>query len=222
MKHTLPRLPYAYDSLEPHIDTRTMELHHDMHHATYVTNLNKALENYPQLQEQSALWLLLNLDQIPEKIRTAVHNNAGGHVNHSLFWQAMSPAGLHKPSGPLAEAINRDFGSFDKFKTEFAEAGAKQFGSGWVWLACEQRNGGKLKVVTTNGHDNPLMQGLFPIIVNDVWEHAYYLKYQNRRPEYLAGWWSVANWQEATRRYKDSGHSAEQVLEEEGELAHAA
>lgn len=222
MKHILPPLPYGYEALEPHIDARTMELHHDKHHASYVTKLNEALEKAPQLQDHSATWLLLNLEQVPEAIRTAVRNNAGGHVNHTLYWNSMSPAGLDTPKGALADAINQDFGSFEDFKKQFADTGAKIFGSGWVWLARQLNNGGKLVIVTTNGHDNPLMQGLFPILLNDVWEHAYYLKYQNRRPEFLEGWWSVANWQEAARRYEQAGQSSEHDWEDQGELEHAA
>ncbi len=216
MKHQLPPLPYDYAALEPHIDARTMELHHDKHHASYVAGLNAALEKLPDLQERSATWLLLNLNKVPEAVRTAVRNNAGGHVNHSLFWRAMTPAGAAAPEGSLADAIKRDFGSLEKFKARFAEAGTKLFGSGWVWLARAQQEGGKLLVLATPGHENPLMQGHFPILVNDVWEHAYYLKHQNRRPEYLDRWWSIANWQEAARRFGRSDHTAEQDWEDEG------
>ncbi len=219
MKHILPNLPYGYEALEPHIDARTMELHHDKHHASYVTNLNKALEKFPQFQERSATWLLLNLDQVPEAIRTTVRNNAGGHINHSLYWKAMSPTGLVTPKGALAEAINHDFGSFDDFRKQFAESGAKLFGSGWVWLVREQSDGGKLMIVTTNGHDNPLMQGLFPILLNDVWEHAYYLKFQNRRLEFMDGWWSVTNWQEAALRFEHAGAGVDLQKEEQDALA---
>lgn len=215
MKHLLPHLPYAYAALEPHIDARTMKLHHDKHHASYVANLNSALEKYPELHDRTALWLLLNLDKIPEKARTAVRNNAGGHVNHSLFWRSMSAAGS-VPSGLLVDAINRDFGSLDQFKVQFSQAGEKHFGSGWVWLARAQQEGGELQIYTTSGHDNPLMQGHFPILVNDVWEHAYYLKYENRRGDYLKGWWLVVNWQEAARRFERSDQSAEQGWECEG------
>lgn len=215
MKHLLPPLPYDHAALEPYIDARTMELHHDKHHASYVANLNAALEKLPDLQERSATWLLLNLNKVPEAVRTAVRNNAGGHVNHSLFWRAMIPAGAAAPEGALADAIKRDFGSLEKFKARFAEAGTKLFGSGWVWLARAQQ-GGKLVVLATPGHENPVMQGQFPILVNDVWEHAYYLKHQNRRPEYLERWWSIANWQEAARRFEHSDHSAELDWEEEG------
>ena len=216
MKHTLPLLPYDYAALEPHVDARTMMLHHDQHHASYVANLNSALEKFPELHERSAFWLLLNLSKVPEKARTAVRNNAGGHVNHSMFWRAMSPAAGGAPSGPLADAIKRDFGSFEQFKARFADAGARMFGSGWVWLARAQQDGGELQIHTTSGHDNPLMQGHFPILVNDVWEHAYYLKHENRRPEYLNAWWAVANWEVAARRFDHSDKSAEQEWENEG------
>jgi Fe-Mn family superoxide dismutase len=218
MKHTLPPLPYDYAALEPHIDAQTMMLHHDRHHASYVANLNSALEMFPELHAHNALWLLLNLDRVPHRIRTAVRNNAGGHVNHSLFWRAMSPAAGGAPAGPLADAIDRDFGSLDEFKARFVDAGGKQFGSGWVWLARTQHDGGKLGVFTTSGHGNPLIQGHFPILVNDVWEHAYYLKYENRRGDYLKSWWPVVNWEEAARRFERSDHSAEREWEGEGGL----
>jgi Fe-Mn family superoxide dismutase len=218
VKHVLPPLPYPHAALEPHIDARTMMLHHDKHHASYVANLNSALERFPELHKRSASWLLLNLASIPEAGRTAVRNNAGGHLNHSLFWRIMSPAGGGAPTGALADAIKRDFGGFEQFKAQFAEAGAKVFGSGWVWLARVQKDAGKLQVYTTAGHDNPLMQGHFPLLVNDVWEHAYYLKHENRRPDYLNGWWAVANWAEAARRFELSDHSAEQEWEDEGGL----
>jgi superoxide dismutase, Fe-Mn family len=218
MKHLLPPLPYGYAALEPHIDAHTMTLHHDQHHASYVANLNAALEPFPELHERTASWLLLNLNKVPEKIRTAVRNNAGGHVNHRLFWRAMSPTGGGAPAGPLADAINLAFGSLEQFKAEFDEAGGKVFGSGWVWLARAQKDGGGLQVMTTPGHDNPMMQGHFPILVNDVWEHAYYLKHENRRADYLKGWWSVVNWQEAARRFDRSDHSAEQEWETDGGL----
>lgn len=219
MKHLLPSLPYNHAALEPHIDARTMMLHHDKHHASYVEKLNAALEAFPELQERTALWLLLNLGKVPEKIRAAVHNNAGGHVNHSLMWRAMSPPDGDTPPGPLAVAIDRDFGSFDRFKDRFADAGAKLFGSGWVWLVTQAHEGGRLQVCTTSGHDNPLMQGLFPVLVNDVWEHAYYLKYENRRADYLKNWWPVVNWKEAARRYAHSDRSTGQEWTGEGESA---
>ena len=163
-KHVLPPLPYAYDALEPCIDARTLTLHHDKHHQAYVTNLNAALEKSPELRERSAAWLLLNLDKVAEASRSAVHNNAGGHLNHSLFWRAMSPKGGGTPGGALGDAIKRDFGSFDQFKAQFDEAGERLFGSGWVWLAQARKDGGKLQVVTTSGHDNPLMQGHMPLL----------------------------------------------------------
>lgn len=202
-KHALPSLPYDSAALEPYIDSHTMALHHDKHHANYVNNLNAALDKHPELYERSAEWLLCNLDQIPADIRTAVHHNAGGHVNHSLFWQMMSPTG-GGVSGPLADALTRDFGGFEQFKCEFDEAGEKHFGSGWVWLVRDQDNAGKLKILTTAGHDHPLMQGHIPLLVNDVWEHAYYLKYENRRDDYLQEWWSIVHWEEVARRFEES------------------
>jgi Fe-Mn family superoxide dismutase len=217
-RHLLPALPYRHASLEPHIDARTMTLHHDKHHASYVDNLNSALAKYPELRERTAVWLLLNPGKIPEAARTAVRNNAGGHVNHSMLWRAMSPGGGGEPTGALADAIKRDFGSFAQFKSQFAEAGGKVFGSGWVWLARVQKDGGKLRIYTTAGHDNPLLQGHFPVLLNDVWEHAYYLKHENRRADYLNAWWAVANWEEAARRFELSDDSAEQEWEAEGGL----
>jgi Fe-Mn family superoxide dismutase len=215
-KHVLPRLGYDYADLQPCIDVRTMTVHHDLHHGTYVDKLNLALEDFPDMQQYTALWLLLNLDKVPEKIRDAVHHNAGGHVNHSLFWRVMKPAGGGEPSGELAEAINRDFGSFEKFKTAFEKAGSAVFGSGWVWLVRCHEDGGKLSVVTTAGHDHPLMQGQFPLLLNDVWEHAYYLHYENQRGDYLKAWWSVTDWKEVSRRYELSNRSAEKIWEAEG------
>jgi Fe-Mn family superoxide dismutase len=215
-KHLLPPLPYAHAALEPYIDARTMMLHHGKHHASYVEKLNTALEAFADLQQKTALWLLLNLRKLPKDIRVAVRNNAGGHVNHSLFWQAMSPGGGGEPTGALADAIKRDFGGLEKFKARFDEAGEKLFGSGWVWLARTQQDGGRLEVCTTSGHGNPLMQGRFPLLLNDVWEHAYYLKHENRRADYLKGWWPVVNWQEAARRYERSDHCAEQRWEADG------
>ncbi len=218
MNHLLPPLPYDVSALEPHIDARTMTLHHDMHHASYVKALNLALASAPELlQGKTADWLLLNLGKIPENIRTAVRNNAGGHVNHSLLWRAMSPAGGGAPAGSLAEAIDHAFGSFEKFKTRFEEAGGKLFGSGWVWLVRPQHGDDKLQVLTTPGHDNPAMQGCTPILVNDVWEHAYYLKHENRRPEYLKGWWFVVNWEEAARRFAHTQPVAELLPEAPGQ-----
>jgi Fe-Mn family superoxide dismutase len=218
-KHSVPPLPYDHGALEQVIDTKTMVLHHDYHHAAYVQKLNSALNDYPELQRRSALWLLLNPEKVPMKIRTVIRHNAGGHVNHSLLWKAMSPAGHGAPSpaGALAAAIDRDFGSLDEFKERFVEAGEKLFGSGWVWLAESRGNGGKLKICTTNGHGNPLLNGCFPILLNDVWEHAYYLNYQNRRRDYLRAWWSVVNWEEAARRFnRSSDHAEERNWEDEG------
>lgn len=200
MKHALPPLPYAADALEPHIDARTMALHHDLHHAGYVNDLRRTLEHAPAaLQQQSAGWLLRNLDRVPADIRTAVKNQAGGHVNHSLLWRAMSPGGGSTPSGALADAIDDGFGSCRKFRTRFEEAGRTLFGSGWVWLVASGDDSGKLRLMTTSGHDNPMSEGAFPILVNDVWEHAYYLKHENRRPDYLERWWAVVDWGEAAR-----------------------
>jgi Fe-Mn family superoxide dismutase len=218
MMHVLLPLSYDYAALEPHIDARTMKLHHDKHHAGYVANLNAALENFPALRERTAIWLLLNLNEVPTAARTAVHHNAGGHVNHSLFWRAMSPNGGGAPTGVFADAINRDFGSLEQFKAAFVEAGSKVFGSGWVWLARAQRGGGKLELFTTAGHDNPIMEGHFPVLVNDVWEHAYYLKYENRRADYLKAWWSIVNWDEAARRFESSDLSAQARWEADGGL----
>lgn len=198
----LPPLPYDYDALEEVIDAETMKLHHDKHHAAYVNNLNEALEDYPQLRRLSLERLLQNLDRVPAAIRTAVRNNGGGHYNHSMFWQIMSPEGGGQPAGPLAQEIQQTFGSFDAFKKQFNEAGAKRFGSGWVWLVRNQD--GKLAITSTPNQDSPIMVGSYPILGNDVWEHAYYLKYRNRRADYLEAWWRVVNWPEVSRRYQDS------------------
>jgi len=216
--HLLPDLPYAVAALEPHIDAQTMMLHHDKHHASYVDNLNSTLEKFPDLHEHTALWLLTHLDKVPKKIRTAVRNNAGGHVNHSLFWCAMAPAADSSPTGPLADAIIRDFGNLKKFQLKFEQAGTRLFGSGWVWLARAQKDGGKLQIYTTAGHVNPLMKGHFPILLNDVWEHAYYLEYKNRRSDYLKAWWAITNWQEAGRRFEKSDKSELRNWEDEGGL----
>jgi Fe-Mn family superoxide dismutase len=209
-KHLLPALPYPHAALEPYIDARTMQLHHDEHHARYVEELNGALAPFPDLQSKSALWLLLNLRKLPAEIRVAVRASAGGHVNHGLLWQAMSPTGGGVPVGQLGDAIARDFGSFNKFKTRFDEAGTALRGCGWVWLARALETGGGLEVLTTPAHDHPQMHGRFPLLVNDLWEHAYYLKHENRRSEYLAGWWPVVNWPEAARRYERSEHSTDE------------
>jgi len=200
MAHEVPPLPYDYAALEPIIDTQTMKLHHDMHHGAYVKNLNAALEKHPNLQSKSAEDLIRDLNSVPEDIRTAVRNNGGGHVNHSMFWKIMKPKGGGDPTGPIEEAINKAFGSFKDFQAKFNDAGTKQFGSGWAWLVAESN--GTLKVMSTPNQDNPISQGLFPILGNDVWEHAYYLKYNNRRPEYLAAWWNVVNWDEINKRYE--------------------
>lgn len=202
MAFEVPALPYDYNALEPYIDEQTMHLHHDKHHQAYVTNLNNALQGQGQLESMSAEDLLRNINSVPEGIRTAVRNNGGGHVNHSMFWAIMKPNGGGEPSGDLANAINSTFGSFDAFKTQFNDAGAKRFGSGWAWLVMD--NSGKLSVISTANQDSPSMDGLYPIMGNDVWEHAYYLKYQNRRPDYLAAWWNVVNWDEVARRYQQA------------------
>ncbi|HEX6466450.1 MAG TPA: superoxide dismutase [Terriglobales bacterium] len=198
MAHEVPPLPYDYAALEPYIDAQTMTLHHDKHHAAYVTNLNNALQKHPELQSKSAEQLLRDIKSVPEDIRTAVRNNGGGHVNHTMFWQIMKPKGGGPPSGKIAEEIKQTFGSFEDFQKLFNETGTKQFGSGWVWLV--RNSGGKLQVLSTPNQDNPMMDGHSPIMGNDVWEHAYYLKYQNRRPEYLNAWWNVVNWDEINQR----------------------
>jgi superoxide dismutase, Fe-Mn family len=203
MPHELPPLPYDYTALEPHIDSQTMQLHHDKHHAAYVNNLNTALEKYPNLQSVSAEDLIRDLNSVPEDIRTLVRNNGGGHVNHTMFWQIMGPNGGGEPTGALADAINESFGSFENFKNQFNEAGTKRFGSGWVWLV--RGSDGKLQITSTANQDNPISEGHYPILGNDVWEHAYYLKYQNRRPEYLQAWWNVVNWDEVSKRFEAAG-----------------
>lgn len=210
-RHVLPPLPYDVAALAPHIAAQTMQLHHGVHHAAYVRALNVALASAPHLQDKTARWLLLNLDKIPESIVTAVRNNAGGHVNHSLLWRAMSPQGGGAPVGPLADAIDDAFGSLGGFKNRFEEAGSKLFASGWVWLVKSQHDADKIQVLTTSGHASPMAQGYVPLLVNDVWEHAYYLEHQNRRMEYLKGWWPVVNWSEAAHRYARSRHPAAQV-----------
>jgi len=199
MAFELPPLPYDYSALEPYIDTQTMQIHHDKHHQAYVTNLNNALQGHDQFASTSIDDLLRNIQQVPESIRTAVRNNAGGHSNHTMFWNIMKPNGGGEPTGDLASAIQQAFGSFDAFKTAFNDAGTKRFGSGWAWLVLD--SSGKLQVISTANQDSPLMDGLYPVMGNDVWEHAYYLKYQNRRPEYLNAWWNVVNWDEVARRY---------------------
>ncbi len=189
--HTVPSLAYAFDALEPHIDARTMEIHHDKHHAAYVAKLNGALEGQSDLAAKPLEELLRGIDSIPESIRTVVRNHGGGHANHTLFWEVMAPNAGGVPSGKLAEAIDRDFGSFAAFQEKLTNAAANQFGSGWGWLVA---SGGKLEVLARPNQDSPLMEGKTPILGVDVWEHAYYLKYQNRRPDYLAAWWNVVNW----------------------------
>ena len=199
--HTLPALPYDFAALEPHIDAKTMEIHHGKHHQTYVTNLNTALDKAPDFKDKPLDDLLANLNKVPEAARTAVRNNGGGHWNHSLFWVLMAPKAGGEPSGALADAIRSSFGDFAKFKEQFAAAGAGRFGSGWVWL---MRDGSKLSITSTPNQDNPLMEGKRAkdvLLGLDVWEHAYYLKYQNRRPDYITAWWNVVNWAEVGKRF---------------------
>ncbi len=198
MAYKLPELPYAYDALEPHFDKETMNIHHTKHHNAYVTNLNNALEGNEELLNKSIEDLIANLDAVPEDKRTAVRNNGGGHANHSLFWELLSADGGGNPSGALAEAIDNKFGSFDAFKEEFAKAGATRFGSGWAWLVL---NDGELEIMSTPNQDSPIMEGKTPLLGLDVWEHAYYLNYQNRRPDYIAAFWNVVNWDEVAKRF---------------------
>ncbi|MBM7660827.1 Fe-Mn family superoxide dismutase [Bacillus mesophilus] len=197
-KYQLPELPYAYDALEPHIDKETMNIHHTKHHNTYVTNVNNALEGNEELLSKSVEELVSNLDAVPENVRTAVRNNGGGHANHSLFWTILSPNGGGEPTGELADAITAKFGSFDKFKEAFAAAATTRFGSGWAWLVV---NNGELEVTSTPNQDSPLMEGKTPVLGLDVWEHAYYLNYQNRRPDYISSFWNVVNWDEVSSRF---------------------
>ncbi|GIN73579.1 superoxide dismutase [Mn] [Bacillus sp. J14TS2] len=198
MAYELPQLPYGYDALEPHIDKETMNIHHTKHHNTYVTKLNDALEGHEDLASKSVEDLISDLDSVPESIRTAVRNNGGGHANHSLFWTLLSPDGGGEPTGSLAEAITSKFGSFDQFKEDFQAAGAARFGSGWAWLVV---NNGGLEITSTPNQDSPLMEGQKPLLGLDVWEHAYYLKYQNRRPEYMSAFWNVVNWDAVQKQY---------------------
>ncbi len=199
MPFTLPPLPYASDALEPYIDKMTMEIHHGKHHGAYVANLNKALESAPDLQNKSLEELLANnCSIVPENIRTAVRNNAGGHANHSMFWKIMGPGKGGSPAGNLAQAIHASFASFDSFKEKFGQAAATRFGSGWAWLL---KNGNRLDITSSANQDSMLMEGKFAVMGLDVWEHAYYLKYQNRRPEYIAAWWNLVNWEEAENRF---------------------
>jgi Fe-Mn family superoxide dismutase len=198
MAFTLLALPYAFDALEPHIDAKTMEIHHGKHHQAYVNNLNAAIEKAPELAGKSLDDLMRGIDSVPEAVRTAVRNNGGGHWNHSFFWKLMGPNAGGNPSGDVGKAIDDAFGSFDKFKEQFAAAGAGRFGSGWAWLI---NDGGKLSIASTPNQDNPLMEGKNAILGVDVWEHAYYLKYQNRRPDYISAWWNVVNWQEVEKKF---------------------
>ncbi len=200
MAFELPPLPYDYTALEPVIDEQTMHLHHDKHHQAYVTNLNTALQSLNQFASMSVEDLLHHLSEVPENVRTAVRNNGGGHANHSMFWQIMKSNGGGEPTGALADDIRATFGTFNDFKTQFNDAGVKRFGSGWVWLAMDRNH--KLQLTTTPNQDSPIMDGLYPVMGNDVWEHAYYLKYQNRRADYLAAWWGVVNWDAIAQRYQ--------------------
>ena len=197
---TLPPLPYAYDALEPHIDTLTMQIHHDKHHAAYVTNLNAALQAAPEFFNKSIEEIIANLDAVPESARTAVRNNGGGHINHTFFWEIMTPGGAKEPTGALAAAITSTFGDLETLKKQVNEGGAKRFGSGWSWLVAD--SSGALSVVSTPNQDSPLSEGKTPLLGVDVWEHAYYLKYQNKRPDYLSAWWNVVNWDEVGKRYE--------------------
>jgi Fe-Mn family superoxide dismutase len=200
MPHTLPKLPYAYDALEPHIDARTMEIHHTKHHQAYIDKLNAALEKHPELFDKSVEELVADLDMVPEDIRTAVRNHGGGHLNHSLFWEMLSPKKT-EPTGPLVEAINAAFGSLQDFKVKFSEKATLQFGSGWAWLTFDGKN---LEVSSSPNQDNPVTDGKTPILGLDVWEHAYYLKHQNKRPDYIAAFWEVVNWDEVSRRFAEA------------------
>ena len=200
MSFSLPPLPYAYDALEPHIDKETMTIHHDKHHGAYVSKLNDAVQGHADLSSKTVEELISNLDAVPEAIRPAVRNNGGGHANHTLFWENMTPGGYKEPTGELADAIKAAFGSFDSFKEKFNNAGATRFGSGWAWLV--KSKDGKLDIISTPNQDSPLMDGHQPILGNDVWEHAYYLKYQNRRPDYLAAWWNVVNFDKVAEQFK--------------------
>ncbi len=201
MAHEIDPLPYDYNALEPHIDEETMRIHHDKHHQAYANNLNAALEKYPELQSKSPADLLGDLNAVPEDIRAAVRNNAGGVVNHNFFWKIMAPNAGGAPTGAIAEAINKSFGSFEEFKTKFNEAGTKRFGSGWAWLV--KGGGGELQIMSTPNQDSPISDGHTPILGNDVWEHAYYLKYQNARPKYLEAWWNTVNWDQVNKNFSE-------------------
>ena len=199
-KYKLPDLPYEYNALEPYISEEIMKLHHDKHHLAYVNNLNAAIEKHPELFERTSEDLLKNLNDIPEDIRTAVRNNGGGHVNHSMFWEIMKPDGAKEPVGQLAEEIKKTFGSFAEFQQKFNDEGVKRFGSGWIWLIKNKK--GELEIVSTANQDNPISEGNLPIMGNDVWEHAYYLQYKNVRADYLKAWWNLVNWEEVEKRFK--------------------
>lgn len=203
MAYQVEPLPYEYNALEPSIDEETMHLHHDKHYATYVNNLNGAVEKHPELGNMSPEDLLKGINSVPEDVRTVVRNNGGGAVNHGMFWKIMKPNGGGEPTGQIADVINQHFGGFDNFKQQFNDAGAKRFGSGWVWLV--RTPSGQYEITSTANQDSPLMEGAFPVFGNDVWEHAYYLKYQNRRPEYLSNWWNVVNWDEINNRLQQAG-----------------
>jgi superoxide dismutase, Fe-Mn family len=203
MAHEVPPLPYDYKALEPHIDEQTMRLHHDKHHAAYASNLNAALEKAPDLQSKSVEDILRNMSAVPDAIRTAIQNNGGGHANHSMFWKIMKPNGGGNPTGAIAKVIDDKLGGLQAFQEKFNDNGAKRFGSGWTWLTFKN---GNFELVSSANQDSPLMQGAFPIMGNDVWEHAYYLKYQNRRPEYLKAWWNVVNWDEINKRLQEAGY----------------
>ena len=204
MAHQLPPLPYGFDALEPHIDAQTMQIHHGKHHQAYINNLNTALEKHPQLADKNVEDLIKDLAAVPEDIRTTVRNNGGGHANHSLFWQILGPNAGGAPTGAIADVIGSTFGGFDAFKEQFAKAAVGRFGSGWAWLV---KSGGKYAIESTANQDSPLMDGKYPVFGLDVWEHAYYLKYQNRRPDYISAWWNVVNWAEVNKRLTMEKHA---------------
>ncbi len=201
MKHELPKLPYAYDALEPYIDKQTMEIHHTKHHQAYINNFNTALEKHPDLQSKSVEDILKHLNKVPEDVRTAVRNNGGGHVNHSMFWELMKPTGGGEAPGEVGKAVNKTFGSYDSFKEQFSKAATTRFGSGWAWLVL---NHGKLEIISTANQDSPLSEGKTPVLGLDVWEHAYYLLYKSQRAEYVKNWWNVVNWEYVEKTYKQA------------------